>query len=87
MRPRKSGEMFTSLGNTLLNKLTIEFARSTYTKLSDVFYLTEGDDSVIACNDEVFLHYTASVQSSLGLDNTITIRQGITGTTFCKQIL
>lgn len=52
----KSGEMLTSLGNTLLNQLIIEFtAEMCYLDPDQYDYICEGDDGVVASDDPEFL--------------------------------
>lgn len=73
---RSSGDLFTSLGNTLINGLVIKFAGHKYgIDPYDYGLICEGDDGLIGSSDSEFLKFISVVSSRLGLAMTYEISE------------
>jgi len=80
---RNSGEMTTSLTNTLLNSLLIRYAMQRL-DYDDYDYFVEGDDSIIGMNHD-HADSICGILSGVGFQTTIESKtRGLHGASFCK---
>ena len=78
-----SGEVSTSVGNTILNLLAWKWVARKL-KLENTDIIVEGDDSLIGLNELVTVEQLKFEYSKLGFDADVTIRDGLVGSSFCK---
>lgn len=84
IKTRKSGECMTALGNAFINWSGFYSATQHYgIKAGGIF---EGDDSLIGANSIEDLETIASVYRAMGFEVKASIRPGLDGAVFCKQI-
>jgi len=82
---RNSGEMTTSLTNTLLSELVMRYVD--HVTQSHMDFIVEGDDNIFGWDADVPVERFTAIMSRLGFDTKIDfIGDSIDGAQFCKMI-
>lgn len=85
---RNSGEQTTSLTNTLLNQVLINYHAKIHNQVvgEDFHYFVEGDDMILGFNDKSIWSQLRGTYNSVGFQTTVEHEGTFEGSSFCKVI-
>jgi len=75
------------MGNTILTKLSLQYAALEQGIETRYTSIVEGDDSIIGLREDIDIAKFEATLMRLGLKTTISVKEELAGCTFCKQLI